>query len=94
MKPETLIFVYSQLLDRPSINRMEEWLSNTDMFDILGIDGTRTSKLYDALENMNSMDFSKIEKSLSSIFSHIDEKNAVIIDITDTYFEGKSIEGE
>jgi len=40
------------------------------------------------------MDFSKIEKSLSSIFSHIDEKNAVIIDITDTYFEGKSIEGD
>ncbi len=31
LKPEILMMVYSQLLDRPSINRMEEWLDYTDM---------------------------------------------------------------
>ena len=35
-----------------------------------------------------------MEESLSSIFSKIDENRAVIIDVTDTYFEGKSIDGE
>ena len=90
---EILVMVYSQLIERPSINKMEEWLSYTDMLDILKIKNISTSKLYDALDGLNNMDFSKIENKLSSIFSDIDGNNAVIIDITDTYFEGNSIEG-
>ena len=93
---EILIMVYSQLIERPSINKMEEWLSYTDMLDILKIKNISTSKLYDALDGLNNMDFSKIENKLSSIFSSIsdiDGNNAVIIDITDTYFEGNSIDG-
>ncbi len=39
MRTENLIIVYSQLLDRPSINRMEEWLSYAGMLDIRGIGG-------------------------------------------------------
>ena len=91
---EILILVYSQLLDRPSINRMEEWLSYTDMLDILGIKATSTARLYDSLDTLNEMDFSRMEESLSGIFSSIDDRNAVIIDVTDTYFEGDSIEGK
>lgn len=94
LRPEILAMVYSQLLDRPSINGMEEWLSHTDMLEILGVDCMSTSMLYDALEELEEMDFSPIEASLSSIFSSIDEKNAVIIDITDTYFEGESMGGD
>ncbi len=94
LRQEILMMVYSQLLDRPSINRMEEWLDHTDMLEILGVDTTSTSRLYDALEDLNSMNFSEIEASLSGMFSKIDDSDAVIIDITDTYFEGKSIEGE
>ena len=94
LSPEIMILVYSQLLDRPSINRMEEWLSNTDMLEILGVESTSTSRLYDSLDELNDLDFSKMEENLSSTFSKIDENRAVIIDVTDTYFEGKSIEGE
>jgi predicted transcriptional regulator len=94
LRPGILAMVYSQLLDRPSINGMEEWLSHTDMLGILGADCMSTSVLYDALEELEEMDFSPIEASLSSIFSSIDEKNAVIVDITDTYFEGKSMSGD
>ncbi len=90
---EILVMVYSQLIERPSINKMEEWLSYTDMLDILKLNNISTSKLYDALYGLNNMDFSKIENKLSNIFSDIDGNNAVIIDITDTYFEGNSIEG-
>ena len=90
---EILVMVYSQLIERPSINKMEEWLSYTDMLAILKIKNISTSKLYDALDELNNMDFSKIENKLSSIFSGIDGNNAVIKDITDTYFEGNSIDG-
>ena len=34
--------VYSQLIERPSINKMEEWLSYTDMLDILKINNIST----------------------------------------------------
>ena len=94
LSPEILMLVYSQLLDRPPINRMEEWLGNTDMLEILGVESTSTSRLYDSLDKLNEMDFDKMEENLSFIFSKIDGNRAVIIDVTDTYFEGKSIEGE
>ena len=63
------------------------------MLDILKLNNISTSKLYDALDELNNMDFSKIENKLSNIFSDIDGNNAVIIDITETYCEGNSIDG-
>ena len=59
--PEILTLVYSQLLDRPSMNRMKERLGNTDMLEILGVESTPTSQLYDSLDELNEMDFSKME---------------------------------
>ena len=59
--PEILTLVYSQLLDRPSMNRMKERLGNTDMLEILGVESTPTSQLYDTLDELNEMDFSKME---------------------------------
>ena len=94
LSPEILMLVYSQLLGRPPINRLEEWFGNTDMLEILGVESTSTSRLYDSLDKLNEMNFDKMEENLSSIFSKIDENRSVIIDATDTYFEGKSIEGE
>ncbi|MEM3191162.1 MAG: hypothetical protein QXP36_02520 [Conexivisphaerales archaeon] len=69
-------------------------MNNTDMLDILGVENASNSRLYDSLDKLNNMDFSNIEESLSSIFSRIDENKAVIMDFTDTYFEGKSITRE
>ena len=94
IRKEILIMVYSQLLDRPSINRMEEWLSYTDMLEVLGMETTSTAKLYDSLDALNDMDFSKLEASLSAAFPETGGGKAVIIDLTDTYFEGKSIDGD
>ena len=53
LRKEILILVYSQLLDRPSINRLEEWLGDTDMLEILGTNSTSTSRLYDALDALD-----------------------------------------
>jgi len=83
LSPELLILAYSQLLDRPPINRMEGWLSNTDMLEILGVESTSTYRLNDSLDELNESDFTKME-----------ENRAVIIDVTETYFEGKRMEGE
>ena len=57
---EALVMVYSQLLDRPSINRMEEWLNSTDILEALDVESVTTAYLYNALEELGNMDFSKV----------------------------------
>ena len=87
------IMVYSQLLDRPSINRMPEYLKETEILRYLDITEVTTQDLYSSLEEINDMDFSGIEKKLSDMFLEIEKnKRTVVIDITDTYFTGDSLD--
>lgn len=87
------VMVYSQLLDRPAINRMPEYLRETEILRYLGIEGIDTVDLYESLQEINDMDFSAIEEKLASLFLHIEgDRRAVIIDITDTYFTGDSLD--
>ena len=52
------IMVYSQLLDRPAINRMPEYLRETEILRYLGIGSVDTVDLYGSLQEINDMDFS------------------------------------
>lgn len=88
----TLILVYSQLLERPSINKMEDWLSETDILETLGLEKITTAQLYDALEQLQTIDFSKVETNVANYLSKHEEKRSLVIDVTDTYFEGDSFE--
>ena len=109
LSSSVLIFVYSQLLERrPSISRMEEWLqSETDILEVLGIERITTAQLYEALDELQAIDFSKVEESIASYLSRYDggvlpskttKKNhhssSLVIDVTDTYFEGEGVEDE
>ena len=87
-----LILVYSQLLERPSINKMEDWLSETDILETLGLEKITTAQLYDALEQLQTIDFSKVETNVANYLSKHEEKRSLVIDVTDTYFEGDSLE--
>lgn len=87
-----LILAYGQLLDRPSINKMEQWLSETDILETLGLESITTEQLYEALEQLQDVDFSKIEENLAAHLSEHEEKRSLVIDVTDTYFEGDSID--
>ena len=41
----SMVMVYSQLLDRPSISRMQEYLNNTEILRYLNIPSIRTEDL-------------------------------------------------
>ena len=88
LTPQTLVLLYSQLLERPSINKMEQWLNETDILEILKIENITTHQLYTALEQLQEQDFTEIEKTIANTFAKYETKQSLIIDITDTYFEG------
>lgn len=94
MIPENaLVMVYSQLLDRPAINRMQEYLQETEILRYLGIENIDTADLYGSLQEINDMDFSAAEEKLASFFLDIEkDRRSVIIDVTDTYFTGDSLD--
>jgi len=88
-----LVMVYSQLLDRPAINRMEEYLQETEILRYLDIQNISTQDLYESLEEINDMDFPALEEKLASFFLDVEkERRSVIIDVTDTYFTGDSLD--
>lgn len=93
VSPESLVMVYSQLLDRPAINRMEDYLKTTEIPLYLGMQEVSTAKLYKSLSEINELDFTEIENKLSSIFMGLEKnRRTVVIDVTDTYFTGDSLD--
>ncbi len=82
------VMVYSQLLDRPAINRMPDYLNETEILRYLGIVGIGTADLYGSLQHINEMEFAAVEEKLASFFLYLEkEKKTVIMDVTDTYFQ-------
>lgn len=93
--PLTLALVYSQILDNNSINKLQKWLETTEIPDVLKLKNFSTQKLYDTISNLSDLHFDIVEKNLFSKFSEFEKsKNAAVIDVTDTYFEGNKIEGK
>ncbi|EQD65700.1 transposase IS4 family protein, partial [mine drainage metagenome] len=87
------VMVYSQLLDRPAINRMTEYLQETEILRYLDMESIGTVDLYESLQEINNMDFSAVEEKLASLFLGIEkDRKSVIIDVTDTYFTGDSLD--
>ena len=70
---------------------MEQWLNQTDILKTLKIENITTTQLYNALEQIQDLDFTKIEETIATHLPKEKEqdKNALVIDITDTYFEGE-----
>ena len=87
-----LVLVYSHLLGNRSIDSLEDWLGFTEIPEVLGLRGKVTAKrLYECLSDFE--DFEEIEhKVFEKLRCYEDEKNAAIIDVTDTYFEGKTLD--
>jgi transposase len=87
-----LAFVYSHLLERPSIRRLDEWFSHTEIPAILELKEISTAKLYETLGELSEMDFSRIEEDIFvRLRVYERDKFSAIIDVTDTYFEGGTI---
>jgi len=88
-----LSLIYSQLLEKRSINQIEEWIEYTEIPQILKIDKFSTKDLYESLTEIPEGEFINIDKNMHIIFNQIEEiKDLAVIDVTDTYFEGKSLD--
>ena len=92
---EILVFVYAQILDKPGINKLEEWLSSTEMPKMLKIENISTAKLYEALSDFDEVNFKEIEDKIrNKLLPYENDTKSIIIDVTDTYFEGKKVPGK
>lgn len=88
-----LALIYSQLLEKRSINQIEDWLRFTEIPEVLGLDNVSTKKLYESLSDMSDEEFNKLNSKMHNIFKRYDKSSDVaVIDVTDTYFEGKKQE--
>lgn len=90
-----LAMAYSHLIERPSINRLEEWFSHTEIPGVLGIEKVSTAKLYETLAELSMMDFASVEEEIyRRLRGYERNKKAAVIDVTDTYFEGSKAGGK
>lgn len=88
-----LALVYSQLLEKRSINQLEDWFRFTEIPDILEIKDVSTKELYESLTDIDDDEFEKICSNMHNIFTKYDDSiDVAVIDVTDTYFEGDSEE--
>ncbi len=84
--------IYSQLLENKSINKLENWMRFTEIPSLLGIDKVSVKKLYESLSDINEENFEKLNRNMNAIFNGYEKiSDAAIIDVTDTYFAGSSI---
>ena len=91
IEKNVLLLVYSHLLDRVSIRNIEEWIKQTEIPEILGLQNISTKDLYEALEDLDSLKFESVEEMIYKNLSKYDkDKTTVVVDVTDTYFEGKN----
>lgn len=90
-----LVLAYAHLLEQRSIHKMEEWLRFTEIPDVLGMDKISSSGLYRSLTAFHEENFEQIERNLADFFmSREKHGKAVVIDVTDTYFDGRSLDVE
>jgi len=84
-----LSLIYSQLLEKRGINKIQEWIRFTEIPEILGLDNISAKSFYESLTEINDEDLEKINKYIFQIFSKYENISEVaIIDVTDTYFAG------
>jgi transposase len=87
-----LSLVYSQLLEKRSINKLENWMRYTEIPEVLGMESPSMKDLYESLADINDEDFEKINSKMFSVFERYENiKESAIVDVTDTYFAGSKI---
>lgn len=84
-----LLLVYTQLLTRKPIYKLPEYVEYTSLKELLGLEKLVDKKLYEALDNLEELNFDVVEEEIFSILSaQRKERKAMVLDVTDTYFNG------
>jgi len=85
--------IYSQLLEKKSINKLEDWFRYTEIPEILNVKNVTTKELYESLSDISNEELDQINERMNQVFKkYDDELDAAVIDVTDTYFEGDNEE--
>jgi transposase len=86
---QILLLVYTQLITRKPIYKLPEYIEHTALQEILGFEKLIDKQLYLALDALEELDFTQIEnRILESLCAGNKERSALILDVTDTYFNG------
>lgn len=85
----SLALVYSQVLEKHSVNQLEDWMRFTEIPDVLGVGRVSTKELYESLGDIKEQELSDINEKLYGFFrKHDPSCDVAVIDVTDTYFAG------
>ena len=84
-----LLLIYTQIISRKPIYKLPEYVEHTALKELLGIDKIIDKQLYEALDDLEELNFERIE---TEIFERLScerkERKALVLDVTDTYFAG------
>jgi hypothetical protein len=84
-----LLLVYTQILERKALYKLPAYADQTTLLDILGLSKLVDKELYEALDELDDMDFEPIERKVfEALLGNKKERSAMVIDVTDTYFNG------
>ena len=87
-----LSLVYSQLLEKRSINKLENWMRYTEIPEVLGLKDISVKELYESLTEISDEEFEKLNSKMFDLYKkHEDVSDVAVIDITDTYFNGSKV---
>lgn len=93
LKP-ILVLIYTQMLDRQALYKVSKQIELTTMGELLELDSISTTKLNEAIDSLEKIDFQKIEDTIVSkyktLFPKIEFNKGLVLDVTDTYFKGKN----
>jgi transposase len=90
-----LLMVYSHLVEKLSINKMKDWLHQTELPALLNITNIGTNTLYQVLDYLDYLNWDDINnKIVNQWYTKYKEPkdSSIIIDVTDTYFNGFNAE--
>jgi transposase len=88
---EILSMVYAHCVDYRSLNQMQSWYQRTDLNYLLNLDNLTESKLVSALDYLENLNPTELQKN---IFLNVKEQyeingGGIVYDVTNTYFYGK-----
>lgn len=88
-----LVLVYTQLLTHKPLYKIPEYAEHTAIKEIVGVDKLVDKQLFESLDDLDEMNFNRIEEVIYDQFSILrKEKKVLILDVTDTYFNGSQVE--
>ncbi|MBK9994426.1 MAG: hypothetical protein IPP01_10690 [Saprospiraceae bacterium] len=72
--------------------RLLEYAEHTAIKEIVGVDKLVDKQLFESLDDLDEMNFNRIEEVIYDQFSILrKEKKVLILDVTDTYFNGSQV---